>query len=341
MILMGAISLMVGLKTVPFRRSHDAQEPLAFLPADTNVIALAQVQQALQDVGGRQLLSQFNLGPLGADLGTIEQWTGLRRDDIQTVVLGLRVDDRLPPRVTLVVQTQVPYQEAKLVAGLKDAERLERGSKTLYRVPFRGQALGATLWCASESILVMALLPDDFDAIGPNPGPSATFALPLQSYIGDHLGPESQLWIIGHSDHWDQTIAQPLLARLLADYPDLMANLETWGIALHFDEKIQVSGNFQLKSDESAIKFARYLSGQSAQKSNATAVSLTSAVGLAGSTSTGAFVPLTGSALGASRTTDVRVESGAWVRFQYQFELGNILAAVRRYIAGAILSLGR
>ena len=48
MLLMALISLMVGLKTVPFRRSHDPQDPLAFLPSDTNVIALVRVQECFK-----------------------------------------------------------------------------------------------------------------------------------------------------------------------------------------------------------------------------------------------------------------------------------------------------
>ncbi len=334
MLVMALISLMVGLKTVPFRRSHDPQDPLAFLPSDTNVIALVRVQQALQEVPGRQLLSQLYLGVPGADLGLLEQWTGLRRDDIQTAVLGLHVGADLLPRVTLIVQTQVPYDEAAAPASLKETERIERGSRTLYRVPMRGGGLRATLWYASESIVVACLAPQDFDRVPETPASGTPeFAAPLQSYIRDRVAPEDQAWIIGHDDHWEDSVARFALSGLTAHYPELLSDLSTWGFTLHFDQEVKISGACEMKNEPAAHRLARYAARYYLPQASRSPERVAAAIGLAA----GPVSPLGAAAvLIDSRDRLVRVGPGAWVNFGFQAKPTAMLEVLRRPIADAV-----
>jgi predicted RNA-binding Zn-ribbon protein involved in translation (DUF1610 family) len=339
MLLMALISLMVGLKTVPFRRSHDPQDPLAFLPSDTNVIALVRVQQALQEVPGRQLLSQLYLGAPGADLGLLEQWTGLRRDDIQTAVLGLHVGSDFIPRVTLVVQTQVPYDEAAVAASLKEAERIERGSRTLYRVPMRGGGLSATLWFASESIVVACLTPQDFDRVPETPASGTPdFGAPLQGFIRDRVAAEDQAWIIGHDDHWEDTVAHLVLSGLTVDYPQLLSDLSTWGFTLHFDQGVKISAACEMKNEQAAQRLARYVTRYYLPQKTRSPERVSAAMGLAAG-------PVSG--LGAvaelidSHESAFRIGPGAWVSFRFQAKPNAILGVLRRPIADAIPFPGR
>jgi hypothetical protein len=339
MLFMALISLMVGLKTVPFRRSHDPLDPLAFLPADTNVIGLVRVQQALQEVPGRQLLSQLYLGAPGADLGVLEEWTGLRRDDIQTAVLGLHVGSDLIPRLTIVVQTQVPYDEKTLPVSLKEAERIERGSRTLYRVPPRRGSLSATLWYASDSILVACLTPKDFDSVPETPASGrAEFPAPLQAYIAEHIAPSAQAWVIGHAEHWDDTIAPLALSRLTPGYPDLFGELRTWGIALQFDRDVRISGACEMKNERAARELAGYLSKRYSQRDGSLAARVSAATGVAAepASSLGAALILTG-----TDQNPVRVGPGAWVSFQFQTTPSAVLETVRGSSPGVPALHGR
>jgi hypothetical protein len=342
MLLMALISLMVGLKTVPFRRSHDPGNPLAYLPADTNVIALAQVQLALQEVAGRQLLSQLHFGNFGLDLGALEEWTGLRRDDIQTAVLGLRVDDKLPPRFTLVVQTQVPYDEGKLRAAL-EPERIERGPRTLYHVPWGKQGLGMTFWYASDSILVAALTPADFDAVPSSPWSATDIPLvpALQAYVRDRIGPDAHLWIIGDADHWDQTAAALLVPQISGVSAELLGELKTWGLALHFDDGISVNGACELRT----IEVARRLAHQMARAAFVVdlpdwAIALTAAGRMPL-----AEAALASAVLGSSRSRHTVVQEDIWghpwVQFRWRSEPGVLLNTLHRPSRGASSLLER
>jgi hypothetical protein len=339
MLLMAMISLMVGLKTVSFRRSHDPLDPLAFLPADTNVIALVRVQQALQEVPGRQLLGQLYLGAPGADLGVLEEWTGLRRDDIQTAVLGLHVGSDLIPRLTIVVQTQVPYGEKTLSASLKEAERIERGSRTLYRVPLRRLGLSATLWYASDSILVACLTPKDFDSVPETPASgTAQFPAPLQTYIAERIPPSAQAWVIGHAEHWDDTIAHLALSGLTPGYPEFFGDLSTWGINLQFDRNVRISGDCGMKNEPAAQELAVYLSKHYGGRDGSLAERVLAATGVAAAP---------GSSLGAALILIGTVESpfqvgpGPWVSFQFQSTPAAILETLRQSSAGATSLPGR
>jgi hypothetical protein len=339
MLIMALISLMVGLKTVPFRRSHDPLDPLAFLPADTNVIGLIRVQQALQEVPGRQLLGQLYLGAPGADLGVLEEWTGLHRDDIQTAVLGLHVGADFIPRLTIVVQTQVPYDEKTVPASLKEAERIERGSRTLYRVPLRRLGLSATLWYASDSILVACLAPKDFDSVPETPASgTAQFPAPLQAYIAERIAPSAQAWIIGQAEHWDDTIAPLALSSLTTGYPELLGDLSTWGITLQFDRNVRISGACEMKNERAARALARFISKRYSQHHGGLAARVTAATGIAADPASllGAAQILTGTG-----ENPVQVGPGAWVSFQFQTTPGAILETMRQSSPGAPSLLGR
>jgi hypothetical protein len=339
MLLMALISLMVGLKTVPFRRSHDPLDPLAFLPADTNVIGLVRVQQALQEVAGRQLLGQLYLGAPGADLGLLEEWTGLRRDDIQTAVLGLHVGSDFIPRLTIIVQTQVPYDEKTLPASLKEAERIERGPRTLYRVPLRRLGLSATLWYASDSILVACLSPKDFDSVPETPASGmAQFPAPLQAYIAERIAPSAQAWIIGHAEHWDDTIAFLTLSGLTPGYPDLFGDLRTWGITLQFDREVKISGACEMKSERAARALAAYVSMRYSQRGGSLATRVSAATGIAAepASSLGAALILTDAG-----QNPVQVGPGAWVSFQLLTTPSAILETLRGSSPGVPGLLGR
>jgi hypothetical protein len=339
MLVMALISLIVGLKTVSFRRSHDAVDPLAFLPKDTNVIGLVRVQQALQEVSGRQLLNQLYLGAPGADLGVLEEWTGLRRDDIQTAVLGLHVGADLIPRLTIVVQTQVPFDEKTQPASLNKADRIERGARTLYRVPLRRVGLTATLWYASETIIVACLAPKDFDSVPETPASgTAQFPSPLQAYIAEHIAPSAQAWIIGHAEHWDDTVAHLVLSSLAPGYPELFADLSTWGIALHFDRNVKISGACEMKSERAAREFAGYLSQRYARRGSGLAMRALAATGVAAApaSSLGAALILTGAA-----ENPFQVGPGAWVSFQFRSTPSVIVETLRQSSPGGQLLPGR
>jgi hypothetical protein len=263
MAVMALIGLLVSLQTVPTRRARDPKEPLSYLPDDTNVIAAVRLSQALQEPAGQEVLPELQLGPVGMGVATLERWTGLSRDDVSTVVLGLKVDDRLIPRPTLVVQTRQPYDEARLRGALKDREEVERKGRTLYRFSTDQSFLTGTVWYAAETILVIGLRPEDLDAVPEAPYPGIDhLAPPLQEFIRDRIGEDAHAWVIGQAEHWDTTVAWPLVGRLAGADQKVWAGLRNWGLWLHFEQDVALHAAFRLSDEADAPAFQKYLGRQ-------------------------------------------------------------------------------
>src|SRR5579864_798978 len=119
MLIIAAGALIFILST----RSKRGLEPLAelptlgYLPSDTNVIIAATPRVADETPEGRELLYRVGLGQaddvdsqkrVGAKRDQLnwEEFTGLRRDQIEDVVLGMKVDANIPPQVRLIVRTR-------------------------------------------------------------------------------------------------------------------------------------------------------------------------------------------------------------------------------------------
>jgi hypothetical protein len=256
MLLMALGGLWLSLETVPGRRLRDPKDPLGYLPADTNLVALLQVRAALQEPGGVELLSSLGVG--GADAASrLEELTGIQRQDIQTALVGIRLDDRFPPRVVLVVQTGQPYDEARVRDALPNALRLDRAGRALYRFTPRRGALSATLWFAAQSLLVVATQPEDFDSIPTEPRPgSAHLPAALDDFIRMRVPAQAQAWLAVHSDDWQRVVLRPVIAGVLGVKPDDLADAPTWGGWARFERGIAFEALGHAKDVASARRLA-------------------------------------------------------------------------------------
>ena len=256
---MALISLVVGLRTVSFRRSRD-QEPLGYLPDDTNVMAGVHVAKALETGAGRDVLTQLRLGASDVGLVHLERWIGLGLEDLADVVLGMKVDDRLPPRVTLVVRTRKPYNEAKVRAALKDGQALERRQKQLVRFHADKTPLTATIWLAAPSTLVLGLDPADLDAVPLTPHAGiGHLEEPLQRFLEDPRGAKAHAWVAGHSEHWDRTALGTLLGALAGQNLELLKGLRAAEAWVRFDQAVTVDVECRCADDAAAGALAAFL----------------------------------------------------------------------------------
>jgi hypothetical protein len=82
---------------------------LRYLPGDGNLIVGVHVADLQRDPAGKEFLEGPSWGPVEAALAQVERWTGLKKEGIDHVVLGVGTD-RLLPRVTVVVRTRAAYQ---------------------------------------------------------------------------------------------------------------------------------------------------------------------------------------------------------------------------------------
>lgn len=262
MAVMAVAGLIFAFKTVPNRRSHDPKGPIGYLPGDVNVIAAVQLREALADPGGHEFLNQLHLGPVEAGMASVEKWTGLKREEINQVVLGLKLDGHGIPRLTLVVQTRDPYGEKEVREALHADRPIERGGKTLYRFKLPVAAPLATqaeLWCASDTILVIGLA-QDLDAVPLSPQSGVDhFSAPLQGLLRDQVSYNPQAWVVAHSDQWNKTIAWHAVRGLPAADQELLAKAATWGIWLRFDKIVYLNAVCKCTDATAAEGLKEYL----------------------------------------------------------------------------------
>ena len=137
MVFMGLVGLSWALVTVQWRRQNDfrgkrqatapliLQEPgelagLGYLPPDVNVIAVLDVAELLKDPAAGTLLAAPRPALFDMLLSLVERVTSLKAADLDAVIVGTEIKDKLP-QLTLVVQTTKPYVPAQLAEALRPA----------------------------------------------------------------------------------------------------------------------------------------------------------------------------------------------------------------------------
>jgi hypothetical protein len=251
MVLMAAVSLIVGLRTVSSRRARD-QEPLGYLPADTNVVAAIHVSKILQETAGREFMTRFRVGPIDITPAAIVQRTGFQLEEIGDIVVGLRIDEGIP-RVTVVIQTCQPFDEARVRRVANDQQPIERNQKRLYLVRLEKPAVPIVLWCAGPSTLVMGLTFDDLNAVPLTPQPGMDH-LPkaFQTFPTDDVTGHAHAWIIGDSEGWNKTFAWRSIEHWAGLKLDAWKDVQTLGLWLRFDQAVLLKAAFRCLGPASA-----------------------------------------------------------------------------------------
>jgi hypothetical protein len=250
----------------PVRRVPPADLPeLGYLPDDTNGLVAVHVAEALHEPVGRQVLARLNFGDVGVQ--GLEGLTGLKLDDLEHVVLGLKLDDLIPPRMTLVAQTRRPYDPGAVRAALKADRGTPQGGRTLHHFQMPGFGLDAYVWFADERTLVVARRLKDFERVPRTPHPGLDH-LPaeLQGFLKTRMGPAAQVWAVGHADGWDKVkVAQLGLALLyrtdvltLFEAGRVLPKLRTAGAWLVCGDGVTLRAAFACADEASAKALARY-----------------------------------------------------------------------------------
>jgi hypothetical protein len=213
------------------------------------------VAEVLQQRVGQEWLRGNSGGPVDTALTSLEGLIGLKLDQVDHLVVGLTLDHRLR-RLTVVVQTRAPYDEAEIRRRLQARPMpVERQGKKLYPLNLPVEAL---LWCAGDRTFVVGLrldgtkAGDDFDPVPSHPRPG-TNQLPaeLQAALNERMGASAQLWVAGHSREWDALLEGQ--ANLTREDREALAGVRTFAAPLVFDDMVLVSAAFQCR-DEAAAK---------------------------------------------------------------------------------------
>jgi hypothetical protein len=274
-----AAGLTFALVTQQFRRDRDRPKDgptrpeavlrpvapselaaLGYLPGDTNLIVAVHVAEALREPAGREWLERFRLGPMDFGIDSVEKWTGLRWDELDHVVLGLRVDNRLVPRLTLVAQTSRPYDAEKVRNALKAKRLPDPGKRTLWGFRLEQPALQGVLWFAGERTLIVGLSAKDLEGIPPTPmvGPDH-LSEELRGLLKERVGRVAQAWVVGHAEEWSKTVAGLVLNTLAKPDREALAKVQSFGAWVQVDEAMTVNGAFRCMDEAAAQALEAYL----------------------------------------------------------------------------------
>jgi hypothetical protein len=193
----------------PIAQITTAAMPLAalrYLPADTDIVLGVHLAELLMEKQGQDLLPGLFAATNFRDTD-LEQWIGLKLEELDYVLVGVKTQDRIIPRVTLAVVTRRPYDPDKLRTALKVGRRSERGGRTIYRFTPSDTSLEGSVWFAGDRALVLGLIPEDFAEI-PLPGdPSADMLAPELVDLIHRLKEGTPVWLVGLARDWERFLS--------------------------------------------------------------------------------------------------------------------------------------
>lgn len=283
MLLTATIGGIFAWQTKDFRRKNDLRtqkktdpnlqnpaaadlEILGFLPARCNVVAALDVIALRKQASTRGLFEPSASGPLGFLADKLPQWTGLRLSDLDHVVCGAEITDKVPQLIVL-VQTRQPYLPGKVAAALAPAQPIQHRKKTLVRFLLKPAGEGM-LWCFSDRLMVLVLCLDaakldDLDAIPPTPRTGTVgFAAPLRAALDERVPKSSALWLAGHFPQPSALGDLFALAGKKSEWIDLLAQVKTFVVSVQAEESLTLNGHFLPRDVAGASKLQALLERQ-------------------------------------------------------------------------------
>jgi hypothetical protein len=238
---------------------------LSYLPDDTNVIVVFNIGELMETPAGREFLSgnspsPIPLSPEGSAPGPrvgdgggfwnwqrLQEWTGISLNEIDHVIIGLKVDNNLLPRLIVVIETNRPLSAARV------KERLRAGKvpdKEAYLFP-------------SDRVVILGLTKNDLQSVSAQRKEGiGHLSLPLQQTLKERIPRGDQVWAVGQSDDWQKTPALAFLAALPKEDRAVIQRIQTFAIAVRVEQRENLGAAFRC-SDESAAKaFERWLRQQ-------------------------------------------------------------------------------
>lgn len=271
MAVMALGALIFALRTQSFRRANDyrrgptstvvLQAPaewaaVGYLPAQTNVLAGVHVAKLLNDPLGKRLFDLPRPELLDLVLETVERWTRIKPAQIDHVIFGAEITNKLP-QLVIVVRTVGSYSEGEMVRAMQPTKPFQLGARTVFRLP--GKAGNGLLYCADDRTLVALVrldVPslDDLNAIPvpPRKGADGLSAL-LQKIFAERIEKEGLAWCAG--DLEPAAALKDVLA--FAGLPmanfKLLSDVKQFALSLYPQDGWTISGSFRA-SDEAAAE---------------------------------------------------------------------------------------
>jgi hypothetical protein len=127
----------------------------------------------------------------------------------------------------------------------------------------------AYLWCAAETIFVIALDPEDFDAVPDEPHRGLDYLdRDLCRLLIDRVPKDAEAFVAGHGEEWDKTGLSPYLDRFLGT--DSVKSLNDFVLWARFDKKVELGGMFSIASQPAMQAASQLLKSHLSDRVNTT-----------------------------------------------------------------------
>jgi hypothetical protein len=269
---MAAVGLAFALVTQPERRAHDAgipkkarrapqpapEEPLppitapdklealGYLPSDTGIIIGVHVADLLGTPTGRQLLQEpIRIGRTEIKVADWSRALGLRLEDLDHAVVGLKVENAFPPRFHLVGKTREPFDPEQLRARL-DGQRVAGAKKKgTFRYSIPGQLVPLAMYCPDNRTAVVALLDTQLEAVPAAPVTDLAALRPeLRMVLRERRELGSPFWVVGHVENWNKTPLHKALEKRPKEERQKLLQVRTVGAWVQLDDGVAVKVSF-------------------------------------------------------------------------------------------------
>jgi hypothetical protein len=239
---------------------------LGYLPAGTNAIAGIHIAELMTQVSTEPLLQLLRSNREGFGIDRLEQSTGLRLEDLDHVVLGLKMQEGGVdlPQIVLIAQTRRPYDRKRVLARLNAKGPIELPDKKVYKFTPEQAQLGGVLWCASDQTLVFGLQSKDLVGLPATPIPDLS-RFPAQvrkGLVDPDMAEGTQAWVVGASTHWEDLLVPLQLLGLANADRQLFSQVRAFNGRLHCSGSVLCQVDCKCVDIAGAEKLDKYLAAK-------------------------------------------------------------------------------
>jgi hypothetical protein len=227
----------------------DKLEALGYLPPTVGVVVGAHVADLLSVPAGRQLLQEpIQVGKLDMKVAEWVGWMGLRLEDIDHLVAGLKIDSGfLGLRIYVVARTLESIDPEQLRARLDGQRTAVPGKKGVFTyIASRGKfPLPLTVYCPDNHTAVVALGDVQMEKVPATPvADLAQLREEIRMVLRERREAGSQFWVAGHIENWNKTTLRGFLEKMAKEDRERLMQVRTLGVWVQLDSGVTLKASF-------------------------------------------------------------------------------------------------
>lgn len=239
-----------------------ALSSLGYVPPDSDFVAGIHVAETLADPLAKEFVARFTFGP-GLNLSAIEKWTGLTLQDMDHVVLAVRIEGMLTPRIMIAIRTARLYDAQAIRSKLNVSHNPISGKGQVYRLTVENSLLTPHLWFVNDQTLIVGGSAKDLEAVPGTPHSGSDQLRPeIARLLRERMGQGTPLWMAGAPHAWDQTLLWGLLlGRQSKEEREVLSKITAFGLWFQFGNSLTLQAAIQASDAKAAKSLQAYFTG--------------------------------------------------------------------------------